>query len=752
MNQELRVYLYSKPGSGPVGVSVYRSVTSAVERWADLRNADDFVSCLLFVGSTRPSLDEVDRILSWPSFALVAESARWLLLSPCTVCPEAVEGLSGTANYPEMAVYLGCEGWGYEASLAVEKIIQIRPPTALTGPVPSTSLRTTLFSYEQMPDSDDPFFVVKHLPDWALQASIHDLPLTVRCRNVVEDRGFRTLADLTPWSAETARSWKNFGRQSMRDLADAIKRFVAFGPGQLAAREELPASMDLPPLLSCIEGALLRLTPKESSVLRSRWGFETAKETLEGIASGMSVTRERIRQIEVKATKKLAGDNLWVNSIAGRIRKLLKKRSQPLFVHFLEIEDEWFSGFAEKPGLLGCLLDAFEGEDCHVISANHRSIISLISQEAWDSARSAIIDALKQRQADKLDRSTVQVLIEAVLTNAPELTAEMLEELKDQLNFVNQQGSELLVSVGKKVITAIRSILDEAIEPLHYSEVWRLCELRLERPIQKQYVHNTLMSIDALYFERGTYGTWQHYPLEESQQALIVDAIDEIVNENESSKQWHTEELLKLLKVKYEWLTEDLSRNLLDLLLRRTSTLKPVGRMVWIPRVSDISVSSERIDIVDACARILFNSGRPMKAGEIRSILESARGLARNFQLHSTSEITRTAPGLWGLVGRDFGLDTVGYRRLIDEAIAITSATGEMTEADELVQALRERSVVPSSLNAFAVISLLQTNRTLHVFRGQMVGLAEWASSEEQENDALIEMEEPATETFLPVL
>jgi hypothetical protein len=657
----------------------------------------------------------------------------------------------GTANYPEMLVYLGCEGWGYDPSLANDKIAQIRPPAAQVSQPPTISHRMTLFRYEEMPDSDDPFFVAKHLPEWALQASIQDLPLTVRCRNVVVDQGFRTLADLAPWSAETAKSWKNFGRQSMRDLADAIKRFVAFGPGQLAAREELPSAMALPPLLSCIEGALLRLTPKESSVLKSRWGYETPRETLESIALGMSVTRERIRQIEVKATKTLAGDNLWVKSIAERIRILLKKRSQPLFLHFLEIEDTWFSGFAEKPGLLGCLLDAFEGKDCHVLAANRRNIISHISQEEWDSAKSAIIDTLKQRQAERLDRSTVRVLVEAVLSNAPELTTEMLEEIKDQLNFVNQQDRDVLVSVGKKVITAVRSILDEAIEPLHYSEVWRLCELRLGRAIQKQYVHNTLMSIDALYFERGTYGTWNHYPLEESQQELIVDAIDEIVSENENSKQWHTEELLNLLKVKYEWLTQDLNRNLLDLLLRRTTTVKPVGRMVWVPRTSDISVSSERIDIVDACARILSDFGRPMKAGEIRSILQSSRGLGRNFQIHSTSEITRTAPGLWGLVGRDFGLDSTAYRRLIDAALAFISATGEMIEADEIVSVLREQSVVPSSLTAFAVISLLQTNRVLHVFRGQMVGLAEWASTEEQQNDALIEMEDADTEALQSV-
>ena len=51
----------------------------------------------------------------------------------------------------------------------------------------------------------------------------------------------------------------------------------------------------------------LVLTPKETEVIKRRFGFnETRKqETLETIAATMNVTRERIRQIESKAIKKL---------------------------------------------------------------------------------------------------------------------------------------------------------------------------------------------------------------------------------------------------------------------------------------------------------------------------------------------------------------------------------------------------------------------------------------------------------------
>jgi RNA polymerase sigma factor (sigma-70 family) len=48
------------------------------------------------------------------------------------------------------------------------------------------------------------------------------------------------------------------------------------------------------------------LTPKEAKVLRLRFGIETSDEhTLEEVAGMLDVTRERIRQIEAKALRKL---------------------------------------------------------------------------------------------------------------------------------------------------------------------------------------------------------------------------------------------------------------------------------------------------------------------------------------------------------------------------------------------------------------------------------------------------------------
>ncbi len=55
-----------------------------------------------------------------------------------------------------------------------------------------------------------------------------------------------------------------------------------------------------------IREILKTLTPREEKVLKMRFGIDVASEhTLEEVGKDFSVTRERIRQIEVKALRKL---------------------------------------------------------------------------------------------------------------------------------------------------------------------------------------------------------------------------------------------------------------------------------------------------------------------------------------------------------------------------------------------------------------------------------------------------------------
>jgi RNA polymerase primary sigma factor len=59
-------------------------------------------------------------------------------------------------------------------------------------------------------------------------------------------------------------------------------------------------------LTAQVERALGTLSPKEKEILRLRFGLgQTSEHTLEEVGQHFSLTRERIRQIEVKALRKL---------------------------------------------------------------------------------------------------------------------------------------------------------------------------------------------------------------------------------------------------------------------------------------------------------------------------------------------------------------------------------------------------------------------------------------------------------------
>ncbi len=80
-------------------------------------------------------------------------------------------------------------------------------------------------------------------------------------------------------------------------LADFIEDNDAVSPDEATILENLKHSL---------RKILSTLTPREELVLRMRFGIDTAVDlTLEEVGENFSVTRERIRQIEAKALKKL---------------------------------------------------------------------------------------------------------------------------------------------------------------------------------------------------------------------------------------------------------------------------------------------------------------------------------------------------------------------------------------------------------------------------------------------------------------
>ena len=88
------------------------------------------------------------------------------------------------------------------------------------------------------------------------------------------------------------------GEDGDATIGDFLEDEQAVMPLEAAAAAELRQAT---------EEALARLTPREADVLRLRFGVgQAAEHTLEEVGRKYQVTRERIRQIEAKALKKLS--------------------------------------------------------------------------------------------------------------------------------------------------------------------------------------------------------------------------------------------------------------------------------------------------------------------------------------------------------------------------------------------------------------------------------------------------------------
>lgn len=758
MSLPIRAFLMFKNGPEDWTVEVCRDFEAVMAAWQSRPESNQ--AAILHIGFDRPPSVAFDRIASeFPGRMLFTAAAKFGVPIQFESSAQPV----GTVE--QLPIHLALHGWGYtedDPSLQINSynrpvidgdwedwlvsFVKARPefadelknagifsePDYLSNEANlswEVRYRAGLYRFGHLNNGmgDDPCSAVRAAPPWFRSQKLEDIDLTVRLRNVFDRAGFVTMADIGSVTVADLFRMRNFGRKSLADLKYLIEETMAKGPRDGELNEPgktknygLPANA---PLLAEVHRTLALLEPRQRDILTRRMGLGCKPETLQSVAEDYNITRERIRQIEAKVTKRIIRKENWDNILTTQIEKLLANRDYPLPVLGLEAVNSWFTGIAEEATAFSYILENFCGGRVSITEIGGIQYVGFLTQEEWQEAIAEGAKILKYASDKNWDETHIQKLLAPALPEkAREFRKLLWEHLLKNCHFsAGEPGHRVLVSFGRGIENAVEAVLSEAETPLHYSEIALLTKQRLDREVDVRRVHSAAANVGIL-LGRGIYGLEQHLDVNSADLERLCDEASGIILGGPDGRQWHSAELLVGL-IERGLTIDCLNKYIVDYALRKNPNLNRLGRMTWSAK--DGGSISERIDIRNAVQQLVFDAGRPLTTSEIRQRLLALRGVNDTFQFTFADPIIRLSPGLWGLNDRDLPIPRAEQPALIEHLVTKLHQIDTGIHSSELATKLDHPW---NGISPQIILSIGVLDERLKVSLGQFLYLAEWGN------------------------
>lgn len=329
------------------------------------------------------------------------------------------------------------------------------------------------------------------------------------------------------------------------------------------------------------------LNPKEKKVIMGRYGFDikNSKRTLESIGEDLGITRERVRQIQKAALKKLQ-----------RIIHSNKLQATMEFIEHYIRENDYFVTEEELLVNLSQKIqpDLKNVNSLIVLLADINPEVTKIKKTKKISKAWSIKSKISQKDITKVLKAGTKILKEEKKAITPiQFLTDVQKELKTQKEGVYSRSTLAKIFAATTVIRKVqegygltswrsikpKSIKDKSIivfnrqhKPLHFSQVCKLIHTSGfdDKKVTLQAVHNELIRYnDFVLIGRGIYALkdWGF------KTGTVKDIIHDVLSENGPlSKAKIIEEVLKERKVKV---------GTISLNLQKHPEFKRVGRAVY---------------------------------------------------------------------------------------------------------------------------------------------------------------------------
>ena len=295
---------------------------------------------------------------------------------------------------------------------------------------------------------------------------------------------------------------------------------------------------------------------REREIISRRFGLKTQKETLEQIGEMLSITRERVRQLEkaILIRLQIAAEDNQISEIAPAEKLIIRNLTELGRVAKLsDLADKIYGRTATPTEKTGIYFIATFAKGLTVVEENDRYHAAIGIAEYGDS---------------KQIREHVDEIVNLIKTNKQPMS---LDELDEKLNYEHPDHIKALASISKLLASLngvwgltkwpavnpknirdkIFVILENKKEPMHFSEIAE--EIKKSdfkrKNVTIQAIHNELIK-DARFvlIGRGIYALskWGY------KKGTISDTIKSILEKSEQplSREEIVKQVLKLRKVK----------------------------------------------------------------------------------------------------------------------------------------------------------------------------------------------------------
>ena len=520
---------------------------------------------------------------------------------------------------------------------------------------------------------------------------LSSLPLTnfdfsVRTRNVLVHAKIKNIGELIKFSQRELMSLQNFGRKSFKELNKFLKEFglsfngdeyfdevkleeaylKIFGKTEkekyLSTTEDIKQSLILEEELeqyfvekpkthlsnyvsndsknytNIFENfleSLDKLKERQCDILKKRIGFDDEPMTLEKLGELYNVTRERIRQIEASAIKKMnyafSGwnpNNLWGDALENAFNKTIS----PLSAHHLSVLDGRFKYNDYNENVLLILLATTFGKSMKlgVVHFEEQNYLARARQQDIDTLVSAIPSLLPECEGKKIKEieAYIRGIIPEELTEFTSLL--LLDALKySVIEEIDGEDYLQIYSVRKTTAVIAKQLFKDLDHPLSYQDIENIIQEEFpgtEVRNLKNYIGNML---DVFPFSHGTWGTIEMLNLTSMNNSQIITLVKDFLG-TLSKDQFHTLEAFKFIEKHNRGLASLLDEYKLSGFIRYYNLAYSLGRNVF----SQSSRENSRIYVKDLVIELFEDLKKPIKRNILVKMIQEIRPIKGELQIN----------------------------------------------------------------------------------------------------------------------